>query len=706
MDKKYHKIYLEKAKELVSKMTLEEKVSQLCSEAPEIKRMNIPSYHWWNEGLHGVARAGSATVFPQAIGLAATFDKETLKDVGKITALEGRIKYNWAQKEKDHGIYKGLTFWSPNINIYRDPRWGRGHETYGEDPVLTATLAENYITGMQNGEDDRYIKAAACVKHAAAHSGPEGIRHGFNSEVSDFDLNDTYLPAFEWSVKRADVEGIMGAYNMINGVHSCGNYDMMTSLFRDEWGFNGYYVSDCGALADMHMFCLVTHTAVESAALALKSGCDLNCGVVYLHVLQAYNEGKVTEEDIDKAVIRLMATRMKLGMFDENCEYNKETDYLKIESPEHLQMSYDAAVKSVVMLKNNGLLPLKKGAQKTIGIIGPTAENIRALEGNYNGTATKYHTVLGGITEALEDENTRVLYARGCHLYKDKLESCALKYDAFSEAMAVANNSDVVVMCLGLDSSIEGEEGDANNEYGAGDKGSLRFPGLQQELLEKVCELKKPVILVTLAGGALDLNYASEHCDAILYGWYPGSEGGLAIADIIFGDANPGGKTPVTFYKSLDDIPAFEDYSMEGRTYRYLNKTPLYPFGFGLSYSSFEFSDLKINGSLENNDLTLTVKVKNTSGVSGEAVAEAYATYENEECKMPNAKLCGFERVYIEAGEETEVTIPVEKMALMLTKETGERVMPKNSVTFHLGASQPDEQSVKLTGANVVSAKF
>lgn len=705
MDKKYHEIYLKKATELVKKMTVEEKVSALCSDSPEIKRFNIPSYHWWNEGLHGVARAGSATVFPQSIGLAATFDKKSLSNVGKVTALEGRIKYNWAQKEKDHSIYRGLTFWSPNINIYRDPRWGRGHETYGEDPVLTATMAESYIKGMQVGEDDRYIRAAACVKHAAAHSGPEGIRHGFNSEVSDFDLYDTYLPAFEWSVKRADVEGIMGAYNMVNGVHSCGNYDMMTTLFRDKWGFNGYYVSDCGALADMHMFCLVTHTAVESAALALKSGCDLNCGVVYLHVLQAYNEGKVTEEDIDKAVIRLMATRMKLGMFDESCEYNKESDYRKIESKEHLDMAYDAAVKSVVMLKNNGLLPLKKEEYRTIGVIGPNAESVRALEGNYNGTATKYHTILGGIMDEC-GEDVRVLYAKGCHLYKDHIESCSEKYDGFSEAVAVAENSDLVVMCLGLDSSIEGEEGDANNEYGAGDKATLSFPGLQPELLQKITSLGKPVILVALAGGALDLNFASENCDTILYGWYPGSEGGKAVADIIFGKANPSGKNPVTFYKSLDDIPAFEDYSMEGRTYRYLTREPLYPFGFGLSYSEFEFSNPTVCGSFEENDLCVKAAVKNVGRVAGEAVCEVYATYENEECKTPNCKLCGFERIKLSVGEEKEVIVPIEKMAVMLTKADGERVLPVNAVTFHIGASQPDSHSVELTGRKTVSVKY
>lgn len=676
MNKKYHEEHYAKAKELVAKMTVEEKCSQLCSEAPAIERLGVPAYHWWNEGLHGVARAGVATMFPQAIGLAAMFDAEMMQAVGDITALEGRIKYNHARKHNDKGIYKGLTFWSPNINIYRDPRWGRGHETYGEDPYLTAVCAENYINGIQGGEDERYMKAAACAKHFAAHSGPEGIRHGFNSEVSDFDLHDTYLPAFEWCIKKADVEGLMGAYNMINGVHCCANEPYMEGVMRKQWGFNGYYVSDCGALADMHMFCLITHTAVESATLALKAGCDLNCGQVYLHVLQAYHEGKVTEEEIDRAVTRIMATRYKLGMFDENCVYNHDTNYLKVECKEHLEKAYQAAVKSTVMLKNNGLLPLDKNKLKTIGVIGPNAASIRALEGNYNGTASSYHTVLDGIKENC-GEDVRVLYAKGCHLYKDVIESCGDKKDGFSEALAVADNSDVVVMCLGLDSSIEGEQGDASNEYGAGDKLTLNFPGLQVELLEKVVAMGKPVVLVVLAGGALDLNWSDKNCDAILYGWYPGSMGGSAIADIIFGKQCPSGKTPVTFYRSLEDIPAFEDYNMQGRTYRYMTEKPLYPFGYGLSYTKFEYTNQTVSGEIEDNSLCLSVSVKNSGNYDGEAVVQVYAAYGEERYRVPNKKLCGFARIALKQGETETVSLPIDNMAIMLTDKDGSRYLPK-----------------------------
>ena len=676
MDQKYHHLYLEKAKELVSKMTVEEKTSQLCSESPAIERLGIPSYHWWNEGLHGVARAGIATIFPQAIGLAATFDRETLRNCGRITALEGRIKYNAAQKYGDHSIYKGLTFWSPNINIYRDPRWGRGQETYGEDPVLTSICGENYIKALQEGEDDRYMRAAACAKHFAVHSGPEGGRHGFDSVVSDFDLHDTYLPAFEWCVKKADVQSVMGAYNMINGVPSCAHKELITDTLREQWGFNGYFVSDCGALADMHMFCLVTHTAIESAALALKAGCDLNCGQVYLHVLQAYYEGKVTEEDIDRVVTYLMAVRYKLGMFDPTCKYNEETDYTLVECDAHRQLAYEAAVRSVVMLKNDGILPLQKSKLKNVAVIGPNAKNIRALEGNYNGRSADYRNLVDGVKRVCGDE-VRVIYAAGCPLYQMTDESCAGPRDNFAEALAVAEASDVVILCMGLDPSIEGEEGDANNEYGAGDKPTLAFPGLQQELMERIKALNKPMVLVALAGGALDLSWADKNVNAILFGWYPGALGGDAIADLIFGVRNPSGKTPVTFYKTLDELPPFDDYSMEGRTYRYMKNEPLYPFGYGLSYTTFEMDEGTVSGSAENHDLQVTVSVKNVGDVAGEEIVEIYAVYDKERYITPNCKLCGFERVSLNPGEEKTITIPLETEAIKLTDRDGTRYIPK-----------------------------
>jgi len=689
MEEKYKAEYEKRAQALVAQMTLEERASQLSYEAPAIPRLGIPAYNWWNEGLHGVARAGVATMFPQAVGLAASFDPETLREAGHITGLEARIKYNAASRQGDRGIYKGLTLWSPNINIYRDPRWGRGHETYGEDPILTAICGENFVRGIQDGEDGRYRMAAACLKHLAVHSGPEGIRHGFNSKVSDFDLYDTYLPAFHWCVKRADVEGVMGAYNMINGIPCCAN-PLIEEVLREKWGFSGYFVSDCGALSDMHEFCLYTHTAVESAAAALKAGCDLNCGNVYLSVWEAYNEGLVTEEEITRSAVRLMETRMRLGLFDEDCAYHKETDYLKVESPAHREAAYRAAAKSVVMLKNDGVLPLK--GQKVIGVIGPNAASIRALEGNYNGTSSRYVTVLQGIQQAAGEES-RILYAAGCPLYKKTLVGGAKPGDGFAEAVSVAESSDVVVMVMGLDSSIEGEEGDANNEYGAGDKATLKLPGLQMELLERVKETGKPIVLVVLAGGAMDLTWADENVNAILCGWYPGSEGGRAIADILFGRVNPSGRTPVTFYRSLSDIPAFEDYGMAGRTYRYLTKTPLYPFGYGLSYTTFSFGEPEISGDFGEGRVLLSVEAENTGSIPGDCVVQIYATYQKERYITPRCKLCAFGRTGVLApGEKRRLEIPVERDAVLLTGEDGQWYFPE---TVRLGVYADSEEAAK-----------
>lgn len=694
MQQNYHDEHIKKAQELLAQMTVEEKTSQLSSLSPAIERLGIPAYHWWNEGLHGVARAGTATVFPQAIGLAATFDEETLAEVGRITAKEGRIKYNLARKQGDRSIYKGLTFWSPNINIYRDPRWGRGHETYGEDPVLTASLATSFVKAMQEGENPRYDRAAACLKHMAVHSGPEGNRHGFDSKVSKFDLYDTYLPAFEWGVKEADPAGVMGAYNMINGIPSCAHEELIEQVLRNKWGFKGYYVSDCGALADIHQFCLVTHTAVESAALALNAGCDLNCGNVYLHVLQAYKEGRVTMEQIDRSVLRLLAIRSRLGMLTDDCEYDNEADILSVESKEHLELAYDAAVKSAVLLKNNGVLPLKKGG--VVGVIGPNAVSRRALEGNYNGTASVY-SYLPEAVGRTAGESTRVLYAQGCHLYEEKIEGCAFPQDSFSEALYVAEASDVIIMCMGLDPSIEGEQGDANNADGAGDKLSLSLPGQQLNLLRAVKEAAagKPIILVVLAGGALELCWADENCDAILYGWYPGAKGGDAIADLLYGVKNPSGKTPVTFYRSLSDLADFEDYSMDNRTYRYFKGSPLYPFGHGLSYTTFKASNAKVSSAGE--DYSLCVNVENTGKLQGDAVVQVYASYSKEKYKTPICKLVGFKRISLEAGEVGTATVLLKKDAFLLTDEDGTRYMPESSVTLHIGFSQPDGAEEKIT---------
>ena len=569
----------ERVRDLVSKMTLEEKVSQLRYDAPAVKRLGIPSYNWWNEALHGVARAGAATVFPQAIGLAAMFDEALLEKIGDVTALEGRAKYNEAVKNEDRGLYKGITFWSPNINIFRDPRWGRGHETYGEDPCLTGRMGTAYIKGLQ-GNGKRF-KAAACVKHFAAHSGPEKGRHSFNSVVSKKDLAETYLPAFERCVKEAGVEGVMGGYNRLNGEAACGSHHLITEILREKWGFDGYYVSDCGAIKDFHMHHGLTDTPQESAALALKSGCDVNCGVTYLHLLKAYQQGLVTEEEITQAAERLFTTRFLLGCFDKN-EYD-DIPYEVVECKEHLELAQKMAKESMVLLKNDGILPLNKDGLKTIGVIGPNADSRTPLVGNYHGTSSRYITLLEGIQDFV-GEDVRVYYSEGCHIYKDRVEGLGWKQDRISEALTVAEHSDVVVLCLGLDENLEGEEGDTGNSYASGDKKDLELPESQRELLEAVAGCGKPVVLCMMSGSAIDMQFAAEHVDAILQVWYPGARGGKAAAEILFGACSPSGKLPVTFYKDLEGFPAFEDYSMKGRTYRYLEKEPLYPFGYGLTY--------------------------------------------------------------------------------------------------------------------------
>jgi len=692
-----HEYALEKAKELVSKMTLQEKAEQLTYKAPAIKHLNIPRYNWWNEGLHGVARAGTATVFPQAIGLAAMFDDEFLGEIAKIIATEGRAKYNENSKKEDRDIYKGLTYWSPNVNIFRDPRWGRGHETYGEDPYLTSRLGVAFVKGLQG--DGKYLKIAACAKHFAVHSGPEGLRHEFNAVVSKKDLYETYLPAFEACVKEGDVEAVMGAYNRTNDEPCCGSELLLKDILRGKWQFKGHVVSDCWAIADFHLYHGVTSTATESAALAIKNGCDLNCGNVYLQMLLAYKEGLVTEEDITRAAERLMATRIRLGMFDEECEYNK-IPYEVNDCREHNEVSLMASRKSIVMLRNNGLLPLDKSKIKSIGVIGPNSDSELMLKGNYFGAASRYITILEGMHEAVGEE-VRIFYSEGCHLYKDSISDLALPSvnDRLAEAITVAEHSDVVVMCLGLDSSIEGEQGDAGNSDGAGDKLTLNLPGKQQELLEKVIETGKPVIVVLGAGSALTLQGQEENCAAILNAWYPGSHGGRAVADLIFGKYSPSGKLPVTFYRTTEELPEFTDYSMKGRTYRYMKGESLYPFGYGLTYSNVEISDLSvsyINKDFEN--VEVSIKISNVGSFDIEEVLQCYIKDLESKYTVDNYSLSAFKRVALNKGESKIVKMTINKKDFEVVNDEGERILDSNKFKLFVGISQPDSRSVQLTG--------
>lgn len=693
----------QRARELVGKMTLEEKASQLKYDAPAIPRLGVPAYNWWNEGLHGVARAGVATVFPQAIAIGAAFDTDLAEKVGDTIAEEGRAKYNAYVKENDRDIYKGLTFWSPNVNIFRDPRWGRGHETYGEDPYLTGELGKAFVDGIQG--DGEYLKAAACAKHFAVHSGPEAVRHKFDAKASKKDMRETYLPAFEKLVKDADVEGVMGAYNRTNGEPCCGSKTLMQDILRGEWGFDGYYVSDCWAVRDFHTNHMVTDTAEESAALALKTGCDVNCGNTYLHMMKAYEQGLVSEEDITLAAERLFTTRFMLGLFDET-EYDK-IGYDRIECREHLALADRATAESVVLLKNNGILPLEKKKLKAVGVIGPNANSRAALIGNYHGTSSRYITVLEGIQDCM-GEDVRVYYSEGCHLFKDRVENLGLRQDRISEAVAVAKNSDVVVLCLGLDETLEGEEGDTGNSYASGDKVDLLLPEVQRELLEAVVAAGKPVILVNMTGSAMDLRYAQEHCAAIVQAWYPGARGGRVVADILTGEISPSGKLPVTFYRDTEELPDFEDYSMKGRTYRYFTGEVLYPFGYGLTYGSAEISGVKLDGQELADGVearlpggsfdSFEVTVSNTGDRDVEEVVQVYIKALDSADATPNERLCGFARVSVKTGGQAVVQVPVDRDALTVINDEGEKVSGGSRYAVSVGFGQSDARTEELTG--------
>ena len=610
----------EKAKKLVSQMTLMEKAAQLRYDAAPVERLGVPAYNYWNEALHGVARAGTATMFPQAIGMAAAFDEDAMERVGDIIATEGRAKYNEYSRHNDRDIYKGLTFWSPNINIFRDPRWGRGHETYGEDPYLTSRLGVRFVEGLQG--DGPVMKAAACAKHYAVHSGPEAIRHEFNAECSMKDMWETYLPAFEALVTEADVEAVMGAYNRTNGEPCCGHKYLMEEVLRGKWKFDGHFTSDCWAIKDFHEAHKVTKNARESAALALKSGCDVNCGNTYLHLLAAVEEGLITEEEITTAAERLLTTRYLLGLF-EGSEYD-EIPYEVVECKEHVEAALDMARKGSVLLKNDGILPLDKSKLKTIGVIGPNADSRVALIGNYHGTSSRYITVLEGIQDEVEDE-VRVLYSEGCQLFKDKTENLAWTQDRISEAVITAEHSDVVILCVGLDETLEGEEGDTGNSDASGDKKDLHLPKVQEELIQKVTAVGKPTVIVLMAGSAIDLNYAQEHCNGILLAWYPGARGGKAVADLLFGKVSPSGKLPVTFYKDLEGMPEFTDYSMKNRTYRYMEGEALYPFGYGLTYGKVQVKEARVlNEVTRESDIEVQVTAENRGNLRTEEVVQIY----------------------------------------------------------------------------------
>ena len=682
----------ERAKELVEQMTIDEVISQLSYNAPAIDRLGIQEYNWWNEGLHGVARAGTATIFPQAIGMAATWNEKILKEVGEAVATEARAKYNESKRHGDRYIYKGLTLWTPNINIFRDPRWGRGHETLGEDPYLTSKLAVEEIKGLQG--DGEYLKVAACAKHFAVHSGPEAVRHSFDAKTSKKDMRETYLPAFKAAVCEANVEAVMGAYNRTNGEPCCAHGELIGDILRGEWGFEGHFVSDCWAIRDFHEHHGVTKNGVQSSALALNKGCDLNCGCSYLCLKEALNKQLVKKSDLKQAAIRLFTTRFLLGMFDEN-KFDK-IDYLEVESKKHLNLAREVAEESIVLLKNDGILPLNKEKIKTIGVIGPNANSRRSLDGNYHGTASRYITALEGIQDYV-GEDIRVLYSVGCELSSEKSEVLSAKpYDRISEALSVADYCDVIVLCLGLDETLEGEEGDTGNAYFSGDKKDLLLPKPQQILLDALLNLNKPMIVSIFSGSAMDLRTA-QNANALLQTWYPGAMGGKALANIIFGEVSPSAKLPITIYKDTDCLPDFEDYSMENRTYRYLKDEPLFPFGFGLNYGDTYLESVDILDEIPDRSRGLNLRVEiSNRGIATKDVVQVYVKNDSKYAAL-NPTLVEFEKIAISSGERAIIELKINEDAFKVVDNEGQFITDGKSSKIYIGLSAPDVLSERLT---------
>ena len=841
----------ERVNDLVGRLTLEEKISQMMNAAPPIERLGIPAYNWWNECLHGVARAGLATVFPQAIGLGATWDEELMLRVATTISDEARAKHHNFVKENKRFIYQGLTFWSPNINIFRDPRWGRGQETYGEDPFLTGRLAVQFIRGLQ-GNDPKYFKTIATVKHFAVHSGPEPERHYFDATTDERDFREIYLPQFKMGIMEGKAYSVMCAYNRYEGEACCGSRRLLIDILRNEWNFDGYVVSDCGAIGDIYRHHKIVQTPEEAAALAVISGCDLECSNTYEHLNEAVKENLITENEINVAVKRLFTARFKLGMFDppEMVEYTK-IPYSIVDSKEHKELALETARESIVLLKNeNNLLPLKKDVG-TIAVIGPNSDEWLMLLGNYNGIPSDPITPLRGIKEKLSG-HSKVLYARGCELaeglpyyevissdvffhgnvkglnvqyynnkdlngdvlfsevdntlnadwkegaprddmdddnfsvrwsgelipiksgqyqlgiistcntdlylndsvvantsyhfrneygdprlrktdpvfleagkkYKIKVEAKETYGDAQvqlvwsqpkdnikdqlkKEALQIAKQSDVIIMCMGLTARMEGEEMDIELEgFDGGDRIRLDLPDVQQELIKEIYALGKPVVLVLLNGSALAVNWSDKNIPAIIEAWYPGQAGGTAIADVLFGDYNPGGKLPVTFYKSVEDLPLFEDYNLTTHTYRYFKGEPLYPFGYGLSYTSFSYDNLKLDNNYSVGDtVKLSVDVRNTGKVSGDEVVQVYISDLDAPVRVPIRSLKGFKRIHLKPGEVQTIDFSIVPDAFSIINDYNERVILPGKFEIYVGGGQPDSKGTE-TGLNILKANL
>ncbi|MBE2213025.1 MAG: glycoside hydrolase family 3 C-terminal domain-containing protein [Opitutaceae bacterium] len=672
----------QRVEDLVSRLTLVEKVGQLMHENPAVDRLDVPAYNWWNEACHGVGRAGRATVFPQVIGLAATWNRALVREVATKISDEARAKHHEALSRGKRGQYQGLTFWTPNINIFRDPRWGRGQETFGEDPYLTAELGVEMVKGLQ-GDDPRYLKVAACAKHYAVHSGPEQERHEFDARPTQKDLYETYLPAFERLV-RAGVEAVMGAYNRTLGEACCASSLLIGDILRGRWGFKGHYVSDCGAVDDFHNFHKVTRDGAASAALAVRRGCDLNCGCTYNELVAAVQQGLITEAEIDVSLRRLLTTKFRLGLFDpaDRVPWSK-LPLSVVDSPAHRALARRAAAESVVLLKNNdAILPLPRECERLL-VVGPTAANYGALLGNYHGVCPEMVTIFQGILEALPN-NTPVKYRPGCPLLSP--QAPGVNY-----TMGAAQAADVVIAVMGLDHTIEGEEGDSVASPSGGDRDVIELPKVQMDFLREVRKVSKKLVLVLTGGSAIAASEAHDLADAVVKVWYPGCEGGRAVADVLFGAVSPSGKMPVTVPHKTADLPEFRDYAMRGRTYKFAEIEPLYPFGFGLSYTTLRYGPLALDTTRLADGASVTVRttLTNTGAVATDEVVQCYVVPPQSFPNAPRAVLAGFHKVRVPAGATAAVEFQLSHESFRQFDAQGQRVVVPGRHGVVIGSCSP-----------------
>lgn len=693
--------FAERAKDLVGRLTLEEKVGLMNHPAHGIPRLNIPAYNYWNEALHGVARNGRATVFPQAIAMAATWNKELIHQVATAISDEGRAKYHAALKRNGYTQqYQGLTFWSPNVNIFRDPRWGRGQETWGEDPFFTGEMASAFVRGIQ-GDDPKYLKAAACAKHYAVHSGPEKDRHHFNAIVTKRELHDTYLPAFKKLVTEAKVEAVMGAYNRTLDEPCCASQLLMENILRGEWNFQGHFVSDCFALSDFHLHHKITNDAEETVALALHKGCDLGCDHVFSQIPSAIKRGLITEADVDRSLERTLTTRFKLGMFDpaEDVPFTSISTEV-VACDEHRQLAYRTATEAVVLLKNkNNVLPIKPSTKK-IFVTGPTATSMEVLLGNYYGFNNQMITMLEGFAGRIP-EGMGLEYHSGTPLkHHREIPS--------TWTPGMAQSADFTIVCAGINSFLEGEEGESLLSPANGDRESISLPQSQIDYIKELSIHGARIILVLTGGSPIALGEVEDMVEAILFVWYPGMEGGRAVANVIFGDVSPSGKLPITFPKSLEQLPAFDDYGMKERTYRYMTAEPLYPFGFGLSYTCFKYSDLQLERAqiAAGNTIGFSFSLHNAGDRMASEVAQFYLSDLQASTVVPLHHLIGFERVTLAPGETQRLAFTLTPEMMSFYNDDGQLTLEAGKFRLEIGSCSPGKRGQALGAPAPLTAYF